>query len=132
MGQLVVAVDGPSGSGKSSTARGVASRLGLRYLDTGAMYRAVTWALLERGVDVDEPDAVAQAAKEVRIDSGTDPSHPTIHADGIDVSVVETDGDRIVRAGAGATYPYEADLRRRLLDLITDPARAQTDPLEDL
>jgi cytidylate kinase len=87
VGELVVAVDGPSGSGKSSTARGVASRLGLRYLDTGAMYRAVTWALLERGVDVDDPEAVAQAAAEVRIDAGTDPSHPTIHADGIDVSV---------------------------------------------
>ena len=66
MGELVVAVDGPSGSGKSSTARGVASRLGLRYLDTGAMYRAVTWALLQRGVDVDDPAAVARAAREVR------------------------------------------------------------------
>ena len=52
---LVIAVDGPSGSGKSSTARGVAGRLGLRYLDTGAMYRAVTWALLEHAVDVDDP-----------------------------------------------------------------------------
>ena len=86
MSELVVAVDGPSGSGKSSTARGVASRLGLRYLDTGAMYRAVTWALLERAVDVDDPEAVAQAAATVRIDSGTDPLHPTIHADGVDVS----------------------------------------------
>lgn len=86
MGELVVAVDGPSGSGKSSTARGVASRLGLRYLDTGAMYRALTWALLQLGVDVEDPDAVARAACEVRIDSGTDPSAPTIHADGVDVS----------------------------------------------
>jgi cytidylate kinase len=86
MGELVVAVDGPSGSGKSSTARGVASRLGLRYLDTGAMYRALTWALLERGVDVHDVDAVAKAAPDVRIDSGTDPEEPTILADGIDVS----------------------------------------------
>ena len=86
MGELVVAVDGPSGSGKSSTARGVASRLGLRYLDTGAMYRAVTWALLQRGVDVDDPAAVARAAREVRIDVGTDALAPTIHADGVDVS----------------------------------------------
>jgi cytidylate kinase len=86
MGELVVAVDGPSGSGKSSTARGVASRLGLRYLDTGAMYRAVTWALLQRGVDVDDPAAVARAAREVRIDVGTDALAPTIYADGVDVS----------------------------------------------
>ena len=86
MGELVVAVDGPSGSGKSSTARGVASRLGLRYLDTGAMYRAVTWALLQRGIDVNDPAAVALAAREVRIDVGTDALTPTIHADGVDVS----------------------------------------------
>jgi cytidylate kinase len=86
VGELVIAVDGPSGSGKSTTARGVASRLGLRYLDTGAMYRAVTWAMLERGVDVDDQDAVARAAADVRIDVGTDPTHPTIHADGVDVS----------------------------------------------
>ncbi len=85
--QLVVAVDGPSGSGKSSTARGVATALGLRYLDTGAMYRAVTWGLLQRGVDVHDPAAVAEAAVEVRLASGTDPAAPTITADGQDVSV---------------------------------------------
>ena len=55
----VVAVDGPSGSGKSSVSRGVARALGLRYLDTGAMYRAITWAVLRDGVDVHDPDAVA-------------------------------------------------------------------------
>ena len=50
---LVVAIDGPSGSGKSSTARGVAARLGLAYLDTGAMYRAATWLAVHEGVDLD-------------------------------------------------------------------------------
>ena len=84
---LVVAVDGPSGSGKSSTARGVARALGLRYLDTGAMYRALTWALLQRGVDVDDPRQVAAAAADVELVSGTDPDAPTITADGTDVSV---------------------------------------------
>ena len=83
---LVVAIDGPSGSGKSSTSRGVASRLGLAYLDTGAMYRAITWALLEAGVDVNDPDAVAQAAEHVVIGSGTDPLKPTIHVGDVDVS----------------------------------------------
>ncbi|KAA1372512.1 (d)CMP kinase [Aeromicrobium fastidiosum] len=83
---LVVAIDGPSGSGKSSTSRGVADRLGLAYLDTGAMYRAMTWALLQRGVDLDDPAAVASAADAVRLESGTDPLAPTIHADGTDVA----------------------------------------------
>ena len=83
---LVVAIDGPSGSGKSSTSRGVADRLGLAYLDTGAMYRAMTWALLQHGVDLDDPDAVAAAADEVTLVSGTDPLEPTIHADGVDVA----------------------------------------------
>ncbi len=82
----VIAVDGPSGSGKSSTSRGVASRLGFAYLDTGAMYRAMTWAMLQRGVDVHDHDAVAAAAREVTLTSGTDPQHPTIAVDGVDVS----------------------------------------------
>ena len=83
---LVIAVDGPSGSGKSTTARGVAERLGLRYLDTGAMYRAATWVMLERGIDVDDPDAVATATASVRLDVGTDPRRPAISADGVDVA----------------------------------------------
>ncbi len=86
MGALVIAVDGPSGSGKSSTARGVATRLGLRYLDTGAMYRALTWALLRRGVDVDDPTAVERVAPDVRVLPGTDAAAPTIVCDGVDVS----------------------------------------------
>ena len=56
---VVVAMDGPSGSGKSSTSRGVATRLGLRYLDTGAMFRAMTWWMLEHGVDIEDAAAVA-------------------------------------------------------------------------
>jgi cytidylate kinase len=84
---FVIAVDGPSGSGKSSTARGVARRLGLAYLDTGAMYRAMTWALLQRGTDLTDPDAIARDAEDVVIVSGTDPSSPTIEANGTDVAL---------------------------------------------
>ena len=87
MTTFVIAVDGPSGSGKSSTARGVARRLGLAYLDTGAMYRAMTWALLQRGTDLTDADAIARDAEDVVIVSGTDPSHPTIEADGADVAL---------------------------------------------
>ena len=83
---LVVALDGPSGSGKSSTARGVADRLSLAFLDTGAMYRAMTWALLKRGIDVNDADAVAAAADGVHIVSGTNPLAPSIQADGVDVA----------------------------------------------
>jgi cytidylate kinase len=83
---VVVAIDGPSGSGKSSTARGVAARLDLRYLDTGAMYRAITWWMLRHGVSVDDPTAVAAHSAEPQIVSGTDPLAPTITADGVDVA----------------------------------------------
>jgi CMP/dCMP kinase len=82
----VIAVDGPAGSGKSSVCRGVAERLGLRYLDTGAMYRAMTWAMLDGGVDVDDPASVAARAEAVQILSGTDPSNPTIHVGTTDVA----------------------------------------------
>jgi cytidylate kinase len=83
---VVVAIDGPSGSGKSSTSRGVAARLGLRYLDTGAQFRALTYWMLEHDVDVTDPAAIAAAADQGFLDSGTDPLDPTIDVDGIDVS----------------------------------------------
>ncbi len=83
---LVVAVDGPSGAGKSSASRGAAIALGLRYLDTGAMYRALTWWLLERGVDVSDPGVVAGLAAEPVIEVSTDPRAPWTRVDGADVS----------------------------------------------
>jgi cytidylate kinase len=87
LAQVVVAVDGTSGSGKSSTSRAVAARLGLRYLDTGAMYRAMAWWMLRHGVDVHDPAAVAARAGEADNVSGTDPLAPTITVDGADVAV---------------------------------------------
>jgi cytidylate kinase len=83
---VVIAMDGPSGSGKSSTARGVATALGLRYLDTGAMYRAMTWWMLQHDVDVDDPAAVAAHADQPLLVSGTDPRAPSITVDGVDVA----------------------------------------------
>ncbi len=83
---IVVAVDGPSGSGKSSVSRGIARRLGLRYLDTGSMYRAMAWWMAEQGIDVHDTDAVAAACGQPRIEAGTDPEAPTITVDGRDVS----------------------------------------------
>jgi cytidylate kinase len=83
---LVIAIDGPSGSGKSSTARGVADRLGLAFLDTGAMYRAVTWLALEEGVDLDDREAVAELLTRVSIEIDMDPRDPVIAINGVDVS----------------------------------------------
>jgi CMP/dCMP kinase len=81
----VVAIDGPSGSGKSSASRGVARELGLRYLDTGAMYRALTWWLLDRGVDVEDAQRVADAGTP-DITVSTDPDDPWTRVDGYDVT----------------------------------------------
>lgn len=68
---LLVAIDGPAGSGKSTIARALAERLGIPYLDTGAMYRAVTWAVLEAGVDPADATAVEEVAGAVRVEVDT-------------------------------------------------------------
>jgi cytidylate kinase len=82
----VVAIDGPSGSGKSSTSRGVAGRLGLAYLDTGAMYRAATWLVLHAQLDPSDTDAVAALVAAADIDVSLDPSAPTVAIDHTDVT----------------------------------------------
>jgi cytidylate kinase len=83
---LVIAIDGPSGSGKSSTARGVADRLGLAFLDTGAMYRAVTWLALQEGVDLDDQAAVAELLAHASMNIDMDPRSPAIAINGVDVT----------------------------------------------
>jgi cytidylate kinase len=111
---VVVAVDGTSGSGKSSTCRGVAARLGLRYLDTGAQFRAMTWWMLREGVDIHDAEAVAACAGKPAIESGTDPLGPTIEVDGVDVSV-EIRSDEVTRSVSPvSTVP---EVRTRLLEL---------------
>ncbi len=87
--RLVVAVDGPSGSGKSSVCRAVAQRLNLRYLDTGAMYRALTWWALEQGVDLTDPTTearVAELARVLPLEIGVSPEVPHLLLDGRDVN----------------------------------------------
>jgi cytidylate kinase len=83
---LVVAIDGPSGSGKSTVARRVAEALGLRYLDTGAMYRALTWWVLEQGVELGDRARVAELARDLPLEVGTDPRRPTVRVGDVDVA----------------------------------------------
>jgi cytidylate kinase len=111
---VVVAMDGPSGSGKSSTARGVATRLGLRYLDTGAQFRALTAWMLDHGVALDEPGAIAARADEPVLVSGTDPQDPTIVVDGRNVAVEIRSPEVTAHVSAVAAVP---EVRRRLLVL---------------
>jgi CMP/dCMP kinase len=82
----VIAMDGPAGSGKSTVARRVATELGFRYLDTGAMYRALTWWLQHNGVDLTDTAAVLARVAEPRIAVGTDPAAPQVTVDGRDVA----------------------------------------------
>ena len=69
--KLTIAIDGPSGSGKSSVSKEVARHFGLAYLDTGAMYRAATWYVLERGIDLADAEAISQAVVEMPLVFGT-------------------------------------------------------------
>ena len=107
----VIALDGPSGTGKSTVSRTLADRLGAAYLDTGAMYRAVTIAVLRAGV---EPEAVAAAelAAEAPIEVGTDPRSPTIVLDGEDVAA-EIRGATV--SGAVSAVSAHAGVRKRLV-----------------
>lgn len=88
-----VAVDGPSGTGKSSVSRAVSRKLSFGFLDTGAMYRAVTWWCLERGIDLADQEAVAQAALEIPLQMGTSPDAPTVEVAGRNI-------DREIRASS--------------------------------
>ena len=120
--RLVVAVDGPSGSGKSSVCRTVATRLQLRYLDTGAMYRAVTWLALNRGMDLRDEPAVAALAREVRLDVATDPANPLVRVNGIDVtSAIRESRISAAVSAVAINLDVRAELVRRQQDLIADP-----------
>lgn len=109
-----IAVDGPAGSGKSSVCRGAARELGARYLDTGAMYRAMTWAVLHAGIDPADADAVAAFSAQPRIESGTDPLEPTIRVDGHDVAI-EIRGPEVTAAVSPVSAV--AQVRARLVAL---------------
>lgn len=103
--RLVIAIDGPSGSGKSTTARGVASRLGLAYLDTGAMYRAVTVAFLDAGVDPADTAGVIAATCDAELEISTDPDDQWVRVNGRDVTTEIREPRTTANASAVSTVP---------------------------
>jgi cytidylate kinase len=109
----VIAIDGPAGAGKSTVARALASRLGLDYLDTGAMYRGVTFAALRRGIDPDDADRVARVALDVELDV----VDTQTSVDGVDASL-EIRGPEVTRAVSivAANPKVRQELRRRQIE----------------
>jgi cytidylate kinase len=108
-----VTLDGPSGTGKSSVARAVAARLGAAYLDTGAMYRAATVAVLDAGVDPDDAEAVARVVAGAAIEVGTTAGEELVRVDGVDVAT-RIRGAEVTRAvSAVSAVPA---VRRQLAD----------------
>jgi cytidylate kinase len=107
----VIAIDGPAGSGKSTVAKAVALRLGLEYLDTGAMYRAVTFAALRRQIDPDDQSALASLVSDVELDVG--PAGVTV--DGVNATV-EIRGPEVTRAvsSVAANQRVRTELTRRM------------------
>ncbi|NEA55906.1 (d)CMP kinase [Streptomyces sp. SID13666] len=121
---VIVAIDGPSGTGKSSTSKAVAAKLGLSYLDTGAQYRAITWWMLSNGVDVSDTEAVANASAKPVIVSGTEPVGPTITVDGEDASGPIRTQEVTAAVSAVSAVP---EVRTRLVGLQRAAAAAAPD-----
>lgn len=104
----VIAIDGPAGSGKSTVARRIAERLGLEYLDTGAMYRAVAFAALRRGIDPAESERVAQMMGDIEIEVETE----SVRVDRVDATI-EIRGQEVTRAVS--IVAANAEVRRELV-----------------
>jgi len=121
---LVVAIDGPSGSGKSSTARGVARRLGLAFLDTGAMYRAATWLALRRGVDLADTSAVADLVRDAEMEIVLEPDAFSIAIDGTDVTrAIRAPRVSAVVSAVATNLAVREDLVNRQKKLIAETPR---------
>jgi cytidylate kinase len=95
---VIVAIDGPAGAGKSTVARALAERLGFRYLDTGAMYRALTWLAMQRGLDLGNAEALAQLAREQ--------------------PVLFTEADRVWISGTDVTSSIRSDRVDRMVPVV--------------
>ncbi|WP_425300794.1 (d)CMP kinase [Nocardia wallacei] len=114
-------MDGPSGTGKSSVSRKLATRMGARYLDTGAMYRVATLRVLRTDVDLSDAVAIATAVKDLPLTIGTDPAHEVIELDGEDVST-EIRGNEVTKAVSAVSAVPE--VREQLVALQREIAVA--------
>lgn len=121
---LVVAIDGPSGSGKSSVSKEAARRLGLTYLDTGAMYRAVTWHCVDLGLDLDDAVAVERATRTIDLDISTDPDAELVKVGGVDVTAAIREPEVSTAVSAVATkLGARAELIRLQKQMIAGAGR---------
>ena len=121
---VTVAIDGPSGSGKSTVSRRVAAKLGLAYLDTGAMYRAATWWCRRQGIDLAATADVAAAVVAMPLEMGIDPAAPVVVCDGVDITADIRGSDISAVVSAVATnLDVRAELRARQRAIIAAERR---------
>nr|WP_235026390.1 (d)CMP kinase [Glutamicibacter sp. JC586] len=116
---LVIAIDGPSGSGKSSVSKAVARELGAVYLDTGAMYRAITYSVLAAGTDLSDANAIAQAVRDAQLEISVDPDAELVTIGGVDVTAAIREPRISEQVSAVATnLEARAELVRRQQEII--------------
>ncbi|MCG7246987.1 (d)CMP kinase [Corynebacterium simulans] len=119
-GGLILAVDGPSGTGKSTTCRALAKRLDAKYVDTGAMYRVATLAVLRAGIDPADTDAVIKATTDLPLEVSDDPDSKQVLFDGEDVSRVIREDEVTRNVSAVSAVP---EVRQNLVELQRKLAR---------
>lgn len=122
--KLVIAIDGPSGSGKSSVSKAVARKLGAAYLDTGAMYRAITYSVLADGTDLSDANAIAQAVRDAKLSISLDPDAELVQIGGEDVTAAIREPRISEQVSTVATnLDARAELVRRQQQIIAENTR---------
>lgn len=122
--KLVIAIDGPSGSGKSSVSKAVARKLGAAYLDTGAMYRAITYSVLADGTDLSDANAIALAVRDAKLSISVDPDAELVQIGGEDVTAAIREPRISEQVSTVATnLDARAELVRRQQQIIAENTR---------
>ncbi|MTE23204.1 (d)CMP kinase [Microbacterium sp. ZXX196] len=114
-----VGIDGPAGSGKSSVSKEAARRLGFGYLDTGAVYRALAWHVLNAGATTEDPGAVEAAFETFRPEIGLDPDQRSVRVDGVDVTAaIRTPETTAAVAGVARTLPVREKINALFREIV--------------